>query len=413
LPSIARVAQRAATIARRALPFVAAISIAAGAGAVSAPPVSAATGPKVVIVVGPSGSATARYLERANLYAAQARGYGAAVTQVSTPNATWPRVRAAAQGANILIYLGHGNGWPSPYAPFQTLTKNGFGLNPYAGSGNVTTKYYGEALVASQIRLAPGAIVLLNHLCYASGNGEPGFAEPSWDVARQRVDNYAAGFLRAGAAAVLADGHTGLQRELAYLFGRSQSLLAAWRADPDGHDHDRSFASARTPGFTTHLDPDTANTGFYRSLVTKNWVSTSGIRVQAMTATPSSGLTLRSGPGTGTSSLGTIGAGSTTWVTGALRSDAGGRTWAPVITSSGTTGWVAGWLTTFGGSAVPVTDVRVRSAPSTASGTLGTVRTGVRVAVLGSTRDAANRSWLKVRTSTGVTGWMAGWLMSR
>ena len=212
-----------------------------------------------MIVVGPSGSATPDYLRHARAYARQARAHGAPVTEVYTPNATWSRVLRAAQGANIFIYLGHGNGWPSPYHPWQTRTKDGLGLNPKAGSGNMRVKYYGEAAVASSIRLAPSAIVLLNRLCYASGNAEPGMAEPKWSTAVRRVDNYAAGFLRTGAAAVLSDGHTSLAYELPALFGPDQSITNLWIRDPDANGHVRSFASKRTRNVRTHLDPDRAS----------------------------------------------------------------------------------------------------------------------------------------------------------
>ena len=71
------------------------------------------------------GASTTRYLRRARSYAAQARSYGAGVTEIYTPNATWARVAAAARGANVFIYLGHGNGWPSPYAPYQARRRTG------------------------------------------------------------------------------------------------------------------------------------------------------------------------------------------------------------------------------------------------------------------------------------------------
>ena len=74
-------------------------------------------------------------------------------------------------------------------------TKDGFGLNATAGNGDGNNKYYGEPYVAT-LDLAPNAIVLLHHLCYASGNSEPGHAAPSLTDAKQRVDNYGAGFLR-------------------------------------------------------------------------------------------------------------------------------------------------------------------------------------------------------------------------
>ncbi len=246
------IARGARRIVRHAAPFIVAIAIATGGSVALRPETtvarsSTAGAPKVVIVVGPSGASTTRYLRRARTYAAQARRYGARVIEIYTPRATWTRVVAAAQGANVLIYLGHGNGWPSPYAPFQGRTKDGLGLNLTPRSGNTKPTYYGEDRVATTLRLAPGAVVLLGHLCYASGNGEPGSRQPTWRIARRRVDNYAAGFLRAGASAVIADGHGGLLEELGYLFGRARPLVAAWRTDPGGNDNVRRIRLRADP----------------------------------------------------------------------------------------------------------------------------------------------------------------------
>jgi len=53
---------------------------------------------KVVIVVGPVEGSTAKYIEHARQYAAQARAYGATVTEIYSPRATWTKVKAAAVG---------------------------------------------------------------------------------------------------------------------------------------------------------------------------------------------------------------------------------------------------------------------------------------------------------------------------
>ncbi len=160
----------------------------------------------MVVVAGPVESSTAKYISNAKRYAAQARGYGATVIEIYSPNATWAKVKAAAQGANILIYLGHGNGSPSFHGAWSRYSKDGMGLNATAGHGNSNVKYYGEYYFQTQVKLAANAVVILNHLCYASGNSEPGHADPSRDVAKQRVDNFGAGFLRTGAKAVFAEG---------------------------------------------------------------------------------------------------------------------------------------------------------------------------------------------------------------
>ena len=109
--------------------------------------------------------------------------YTSNVVRVYSPNATASRVQAAVAGASIIVYLGHGNGWPSPYTydPAYT-TKDGFGLNYDTNGDGKTTdyenKYYGEPWIRG-LRPAPNAVVLLFHLCYASGNPESGAKEPN------------------------------------------------------------------------------------------------------------------------------------------------------------------------------------------------------------------------------------------
>ena len=123
---------------------------------------------KVVVVVGPAGSNTSNYIYNGKRYANVAREYGAKVIEIYSPNATWSRVRDALQGANLLIYLGHGNGWPSPYAPFRSSSKDGLGLNSSAGNGHYNVKYYGEYYIDRYIQMDKNAVVILNRLCYAS-----------------------------------------------------------------------------------------------------------------------------------------------------------------------------------------------------------------------------------------------------
>jgi hypothetical protein len=242
---------------------------------VAVPSVAAASaGAKVVIIVGATHDATAAYRTYADQAYAEAIKYTPNVVKVYSPNATWARVKAAVAGASVVIYMGHGNGWPSPYTyDAKYTTKDGFGLNATEGAGDYNNVYYGEPYV-STLDLAPGAVVILNHLCYAAGNSEPGAAEPTVSVARQRVDNYAAGFLRAGAAAVIADGHSGPVGYLRDLFTTSQSIESLWANQSNVNGNTVSFASVRTPGATVFQDPQTPTSGFYRSLVVRSTSST-------------------------------------------------------------------------------------------------------------------------------------------
>ncbi|MDH4141316.1 MAG: hypothetical protein OEV61_01785 [Chloroflexota bacterium] len=235
-------------------------------------PTVAAAGPvpKVVLIVGPAGGATDRYRAEARAAAALARKYTPDVTEVYSPNATWPAVKSALQGASLVIYMGHGNGWPSPYRDsLYPPTQNGFGLNPKSGGGDSTHQYFGEASIAKSIRLADDAVVLLNHLCYASGNSEPGLAEGTLDQARQRVENFAAGFIKAGAAAVIAEAYASPNHMVKAVLGGGTSIEAAWKAAPSRNGHAFAFESSRNRGYVAQMDPEKADSGFTRSIVLK------------------------------------------------------------------------------------------------------------------------------------------------
>jgi len=178
--------------------------------------------------------------------------------KVYSPDATWAAAKAALQGANIVVYMGHGNGFPSPYTPtLMPDRQDGLGLNAVAGQGDSNATYYGESYLESSVRLAPNAVVILAHLCYASGNSEPGMPAPTLAVAEERIDNFAAGFLAAGARAVIADAHADTSWYLDQLFTTHQSVDQLFRSEAVERPATRSrFASTRTPGLTDYADPD-------------------------------------------------------------------------------------------------------------------------------------------------------------
>jgi hypothetical protein len=254
-----------------------AFALVAAFGVANPSPTSAA-GMKVVIIVGPVGSSTANYIDNAKKYAAQARSYGATVVEIYSPNATWDRVRAAAQGAKVLIYLGHGNGYPSPYGPFSQYSRDGFGLNRTAGAGNSNTKYFGEYYIRTAIRLAPNAVVILNRLCYASGNSEWGAPNPTSSTAKRRVDNYGYGFFRAGARAVFADGITSAAYVLYGIFKTNRTIGSIFTSSPNWNGaYDFQFQGVRTTQFRAWLAPYAPNR-YYRSVIGNLSLSAATIR---------------------------------------------------------------------------------------------------------------------------------------
>jgi hypothetical protein len=228
-----------------------------------------AAGKKVVIVVGPVGSQTSDYKSDAKRYASYARSYGASVTEIYSPYATWTKVKNAAQGANILIYLGHGNGYPSPYGSFQKYTKDGMGLNATSGNGNSNVKYWGEYYINRDIQMAPNAVVILARLCYASGNSEWGAGNPTKSTAIKRVDNYGFGFLHAGAAAVFAEGITDPRYIIKNLYTSNRTMREIFFSSPNRTMSYRfHFTSNRTSWATASMDPYKPSR-YYRSVIGK------------------------------------------------------------------------------------------------------------------------------------------------
>ncbi len=249
--------------------------------------------PKVVLIVGPSGAATDRYRAESRAAADLARTFTPDVTELYSPNATWPAVKDALQDASLVIYMGHGNGWPSHYRDeLFGGTQNGFDLNATAGDGDGSHQYFGESRIAREVRLAPNAVVLLHHLCYASGLSEPGLPEGTLDDARQRIDNYAAGFIAAGASAVIAEAYAAPTHLIRSILGTRRSIESSWRRAPSGNGNLTSFESVRSPGFVALMDARAATSGFERSMVARSGLASADVVRGARgssTATPGRG----------------------------------------------------------------------------------------------------------------------------
>ena len=194
------------------------------------PQPTSAAGKKVAIIVGPTGSITDTYRRSADAAAAAATAAGATVVKVYSPNATWANVRNAVNGANIIVWMGHGSGYPNPYNASETTEKaNGWGLNRtttngdgdnwsstmvYCGErallGTLTSayadqwKYCGGSTNTDGITPAPGFVMVYAHACYTAGAGEPNEAPKPESTYLERVKNYSSPPLQLGAGAYFA-----------------------------------------------------------------------------------------------------------------------------------------------------------------------------------------------------------------
>ncbi|HEX7197168.1 MAG TPA: hypothetical protein VF364_10115, partial [Candidatus Limnocylindria bacterium] len=195
---------------------------------VAAPAPAAAAAPKVAIIVGPVGGLTDTYRRMANEVATAATAAGATVVKAYSPSATWANVKKAVNGAKVIIYFGHGNGYPNPYGSNElTDRSNGWGLNTKTTNGDAdswsagTLVYCGErALLGTLtsaddaarrtycggtandgITPAPGFTMVYAQAHYAPGFGERYTKETPLTTlteAQQRVRHYSTPILRLG-----------------------------------------------------------------------------------------------------------------------------------------------------------------------------------------------------------------------
>lgn len=178
-------------------------------------PVAASTyspPPRVAIIVGPTGQLTSHYIRSADEVAAAAVANGASVAKAYSPRATPEAVLRAVQGANVVVYFGHGNGYPNPYSSTLDPSKvNGWGLQGPNAHGthadswsDGTLKYYGESWIAANAHPAPGWVMVYSQACYAAGSSEPHLKPSTWDQARKRAGYYSRTPLRMKPSAYFA-----------------------------------------------------------------------------------------------------------------------------------------------------------------------------------------------------------------
>ena len=240
-------------------------------------PVGAVVAQKVVIIVGPTGAQTDSYRSKGDDIATAAEAAGATVVKVYSPNATWSAVKAAVDGANIVVYLGHGNGFPNPYGSTELTDRtNGWGLNRTTTGGDsdnwsTTMVYCGEKALlgtltsgsAAQwgycggstntdgITPAPNWVMIYSNACYTPGASE-GFDVPATEsVAMQRVRNYSyPGLLLGGGAYFATDMNNGPQQLIDTILTNPGMAFGAIAENANGYDlsRQRHYAHPDLPG---------------------------------------------------------------------------------------------------------------------------------------------------------------------
>jgi hypothetical protein len=234
-------------------------------------PAGAAVTQKVVIIVGPTGALTDNYRSKGDSIAAAAEAAGATAVKVYSPSATWANVKAAVNGANIVVYLGHGNGYPNPYGSTELTDRaNGWGLNRtttngdgdnwgstmvYCGEkallGTLTSgstaqwTYCGGSTNTDGITPAPNWVMIYSNACYAPGASEGWDTPATESVALQRVRNFSyPGLVVGGGAYFATDMHQGSVQLVDTILRNPGMAFGAIAENANGYDlyRQRHFA---------------------------------------------------------------------------------------------------------------------------------------------------------------------------
>jgi len=199
---------------------------------------------KLALIVGPMGSETSHNRSDADQLASEAAALGVTVTKAYSPNATYANVRAAVAGANVIVYFGHGNGYPNPYnSKLLADRDDGWGLNTTTTHGDAdswsagTMVYCGEKVLEGKltstdgaeqrtyckgggIAPAPGFVMVYVGSCYSAGSNEPQNPEATSSEAVA----HAAYFSRPILSALGGSG---------YFAGRSEQVVMDLLSNPD------------------------------------------------------------------------------------------------------------------------------------------------------------------------------------
>ena len=297
---------------------------------------AAVTPQKVVIIVGPTGAQTDNYRSKGDTIAATAEAAGATVVKVYSPNATWANVRAAVNGANIVVYLGHGNGSPNPYGTTELTDRaNGWGLNRTTSGGDgdnwgSTMVYCGEKALmgtltsgsAAQwafcggstntdgITPAPNWVMIYSNACYTPGASEGWDTPATESVAFQRVRNYSYPSLSIGGGAYFAtDMHQGSAALVDSILRNPTLPFGAIAEAANGYDLSRQVHFAHPDLSGTRIwiqNTGSATSGdYFLAYAGKPGLTPSGSTVAYTEPTPSTppGLVART-PGPGANAVG-------------------------------------------------------------------------------------------------------------
>ena len=188
--------------------------------------------------------------------AREARRWTSDVVTVVSPERHLAGGQAALRGASIVVYLGHGNGLAVAlsrclYPPHPERARAQPGCRRWRHSPPVLRRIVHRAARSASRPVRSSCSTTCAMRAATRSRACP---RDRLTSARQRVDNYAAGWLRAGAGAVIADTFGEPRPTSRRSSAAREPSTGSWRGAPEFHDHVLPFAA---PGLRAHRPPST------------------------------------------------------------------------------------------------------------------------------------------------------------
>ncbi|EMJ96493.1 ankyrin repeat protein [Leptospira alstonii serovar Pingchang str. 80-412] len=140
-------------------------------------------------VDGDNGQGTLGYIKNMQDLAKILRTRNIQVTEYYSPNNSWEQIKGSIQGANLVLYAGHGIGSNLTQTPYHQKYVGGFALKG---------KFVSNEDVENTLKPAPGAIVLFLGACFTAGNMAYDMGVIDAEETKHRISMYSAPFLKAG-----------------------------------------------------------------------------------------------------------------------------------------------------------------------------------------------------------------------
>lgn len=158
------------------------------------------SGLRAVAIVGDVGSSTATYKQDMDYAVTALQSHGVTVTKFYYGDSTfnWNDIVAAAQGAQFILYMGHGV--YSGSMPYPTSV-GGFYLGPsqFVSADQIRNDLAG--------RLADDSVIIFSHACFTAGSAAGDPADLPLSEAQRRVTMYADPFTDLGMQAYFANNY--------------------------------------------------------------------------------------------------------------------------------------------------------------------------------------------------------------